>query len=44
MYQIIADNKLKFKRVKEEYLIESVKDSKFLEKIRMFPDKYLETI
>ena len=42
--KIIDDNHLKFCRVKEEYLIDSVSDSKFLEKNRMFPQIYLETI
>jgi len=41
--KIISENNLSFSKVKEEYLKDSLKDSKFLEKIRMFPEKYLET-
>ena len=40
--KIITDNNLCFYKVKEEYLKDSLKDAKFSEKIRMFPDKYLD--
>ena len=40
--EIIKENNLNFRKVKEEFLKESTKDHDFLEKIRMFPEKYLE--
>lgn len=40
--KIILENNLCFNKVKEEYIKDSLKDGKFSEKIRMFPDKYLE--
>lgn len=44
MEKIILENNLSFRRIKEEFLKESVKDGKFLDKVRLFPDKYLEEI
>lgn len=41
--KIISDNGLAFSKVKDEYIKDSMKDPKFSEKVRMFPEKYLET-
>ena len=37
---IICEHNLRFRKVKEEFLTESISDGNFLEKIRLFPDKY----
>jgi len=42
--KIIAENNLAIKKIKSDYMTDSVKDAKFLDKVRMFPKKYLETI
>lgn len=42
--QVISENNLCFYKVREEHLKDSLKDPKFLEKTRMFPEKYLEKI
>lgn len=40
--KVITDNNLCFSKIKEEYMKEALIDAKFSEKVRMFPEKYVE--
>lgn len=42
--QFILDNNLSVSKIKSEYLTEAIKDTTFLDKVRMFPSKYTEPI
>ena len=42
--KFILDNNLSVSRIKTEYLTEAIKDTTFLEKVRMFPKKYTEPV
>lgn len=41
---IITENNLNFRKVKDQFLQESVSDKDFLEKIRLFPNKYTDKV
>jgi hypothetical protein len=42
--KFILDNNFSVSKVKSEYLTEAITDTNFLDKVRMFPNKYTEKI